>query len=154
MQVGALTVGQSSNLVGMMLIASGVSVAAATEEEVCAAPEETTGDDISPLQLVVVLIVFGAIIGALGQYAIVAWLFNKRVTTCEAAVQTEIEVKMTPLQANRGQQTVPIYVHDYWAQPLHKVRAEALKRGVPDAATSTRMALAGVLIHVDLTTVR
>ena len=138
----------------MMLIASGISAAAAAEEEVCVADDEKRGDDITPLQLVVVLIVIGAIIGALGQCVIVALLCSKRVNTCEAAVQTENEVKMVSLRADRCQQTMPISVHEYWAQPLHQVRAEALKRGVPNAATSTRKALAGMLIRMDLTTVR
>ena len=47
-----------------------------------------------------------------------------------------------------------MHVHEYWAMPLHEVRAEAQKRGIANAANETRMVLAGTLIDMDFKTVR
>ena len=154
MQVDALIVGQVSKCIVTVLVADGVTVTAAFENETCAMPEGTTEGDISPLQLMVALLVVGAIIGALAQQVLVARLVSRKPATCEVAVQTVWEKKRVPLRADRSQQTAPLHVHEYWAMPLHKVRAVTLERGVPDAATSTRMVLAGILIQMDLATMR
>ena len=154
MQVSALTVGQVSSLIMTVLVADGVTGTAAFENETCAMPEGTAEGDISPLQLMVALLVVGAIIGALAQQVLVARLVSRKPATCEVAVQTEWQKKRVPLRADRSQQTAPLHVHEYWAMPLHEVRAVAMRRGVPNAATSTRMALAGVLIQMDLSAVR
>ena len=152
MQVDAVTVGLASRYIMTVLMADGVTGTAALENETCAMPEDTAGGDISPMQLMVALLVVGAIIGALAQQVLVARLVSRKPATCEVAVQTEWPKKRAPLRADRSQQTAPLHVHEHWAMPLHRVRAVALERGVPDTATSTRMVLAGILIQMDLTT--
>ena len=167
MQVGALTVGQASGLIATILVADGITGVAASEDEVCAAPEESTGDDTTLLQLVLVLLAVGAILGALTQQMIVMWLGVRRPATREAAVQTdrerrrnreradreEVDQREAPMRADRSLQTDPLHVNAYWAMPLHEVRAVALKREVPNAATSTRVQLAGESIRMDFATV-
>ena len=167
MQVGALTVGQASGLIATMLVADGITGVAASEDEVCAAPEESTGDDSTLLQLVLVLLAVGAILGALTQHMVVMWLGARRLATREAAVQTdrdrrrnreradreEVDQREAPMRVDRSLQTDPLHVNAYWALPLHEVRTVALRREVPNAATSTRVQLAGVLIQMDFATV-
>ena len=84
---------------------------------------------------------------------LMARLINQKPATCEAAVQTEWPKKRAVLRAERSLQTDPLQVHEYWSMPLHQVQAIARQRGVPNAATSTRMVLTGILIEMDLTTV-
>ena len=154
MQVDALTVGQASKYIMTVLVADGVTGTAALENETCAMPEDTAGGDISPMQLMVALLVVGAIIGALVQQVLVARFISRRPATCDTAVQTEWPKKRAVSRAERSLQTDPLHVTEYWSMPLHQVQAIARQRGVPGASTSTRMVLTGILIQMDLTTVK
>ena len=154
MQVDAVTVGLASRYIMTVLLADGVIGTAALENETCAAPEDTAGGDISPMQLMVALLVVGAIIGALAQQVFVAWITRRKPVTCDAAVQTEWPKKRVPLRADRAQQTNPLQVHEYWSMPLHQVQALARRRGVPGASTAMRMVLTSILIQMDLATVQ
>ena len=77
----------------------------------------------------------------------------QRFGVYERADREEVDQREAPMRADRSLQTDPLHVNAYWALPLHEVRTVALRREVPNAATSTRVQLAGELIRMDFATV-
>ena len=149
MQVDAVSIGLASRYIMTVLMADGVTSTAASESETCPVPEETAGDDITPMQLVIVLLIVGAIVGALFQQVLIVCFGSRKPATCDAQVQTD-----WPRKRAVKMQTDPLQVHEYWSMSLHQVRAVARRRGVPDASSSTRMELTGILIQMDFATVQ
>ena len=154
MQVDAVTVGLASRYIMTVLMADGVTSTAAFENDTCPVPEEPAGGDISPMQLMIALLIVGAIIGALFQQVLIAWLINRRPATRDAEVQTEWPKNRAVSRADRSLQTDPLHVTEYWSMSLHQVRALARQRGIPGTSTATRMVLTGILIQMDLATVQ
>ena len=131
-----------------VLMADGITSTAAFESDTCPVPEETAGDDITPMQLVTVLLIVGAIVGALFQQVVITCFGSRKPATCDAQVQVNLPRKRTAKM-----QTDPLQVQEYWKMSLHQVQEIGKRRMVHDASKMTRMELTGILIQQDFATV-